>query len=79
MRKCSFYYTGINDDAFETIGVSKPTKQSKLQKIYDKNLKRNIYKYECTNKINKSTNSTIAIYEDKKIIIIMIRNKIKIN
>ncbi|MFL8710747.1 hypothetical protein Q3304_08275 [Clostridioides sp. GD02377] len=66
MIKSPFYYTGINDEIYGTIGVSEPTKQSKLQKIYDENLERNIYKYECTNKLDKSTNSTVAIYKDKK-------------
>ncbi|HFL3653768.1 TPA: hypothetical protein ACG3P3_001492 [Clostridioides difficile] len=66
MIKCPFYCTGIDDDIYGAIGISQPTKQSKLQKIYNKNLKRNMYKYECTNKLNKSTNSTIEIYKDKK-------------
>ncbi|HBE9444617.1 hypothetical protein [Clostridioides difficile] len=59
MIKYPFTYKDIkNNEVYETIGISLPIKQYKLQQIYDKNLERNICKCECI--------STIAIYKDKK-------------
>ncbi|HBG5344081.1 TPA: hypothetical protein KQG29_001445 [Clostridioides difficile] len=59
MIKYPFTYKDIkNNEVYETIGISLPIKQHKLQQIYDKNLERNICKCEFI--------SNIAIYKDKK-------------
>ncbi|HBG2133331.1 TPA: hypothetical protein KPJ62_003693 [Clostridioides difficile] len=59
MIKCPFTYKdNKNNDVYKTIGISIPTKQYKLQKIYDKTLKKKLCKYGFT--------SNMEIYKDIK-------------